>query len=170
MEHWYALYTKSRHEKRLSGFFAERGVEAYLPLVRKMKRWKDRKSEVDFPLFPGYVFIRGELEAGDAYETRMRILSAPGAVKFVGDEGPGRPPLFVPDQEILNIRTVLERKMKVDPYQYAVAIGQTVKIRKGPLAGVEGVVMERRGVFRLILHVKLIQQAVAVEIHPGDVE
>ncbi len=170
MERWHAIYVKSRCEKKTAFFLAAHGLQHYLPTVMKQRRWKGRKREVEVPLFPGYVFLRRDFEADCAYDSRVEILRMPGVVKIVGAGSPLEPVLHVPDQEIFNIKTVLERKMKVDPYRYSVAVGQTVRITKGPLAGVEGVVVERRGVYRLILHVKLIMQAVAVEIHPGDIE
>jgi transcription antitermination factor NusG len=169
MLRWYAIYTKGRHEKKAADALREKGVVTYLPLITKKRRWKDRKKEVAFPLFTSYVFVHLDFDAEDAAERRWTILKIDNVVRFAGETDPGQPPLSVPDQEIYNIRTVLERRMKVDPYRYSLRVGQSVRIKGGPLKGVEGVIVEKHGSRKLVLHVRLIRQAVAVEVDPGDV-
>ncbi|MHC5037635.1 MAG: transcription termination/antitermination protein NusG [Planctomycetota bacterium] len=168
MKRWFAVYTRSRHEKDVAAEYAKGVIEHYLPLHRKERRWKDRKKMVDFPLFPGYLFVREDLEQDGGWEAKMRILKVRGVVKILTTMGGD--PIPVPDQEVFNIRTVLEQNMKVDPYRYDFSPGQVLRIRKGPLAGVEGILVKRRGVYRLILQVHLLCQAVAVLISASDVE
>jgi len=165
---WFALYTRSRHEKDVASEYEEWGVEHYLPLVRKERRWKDRRQMVDFPLFPGYLFVRFDPAEEESWRTKAHILQPKGVVRILST--PGGDPLPVPDQEVFNIRTVIEQGMKVDPYRYEFCIGQILRVRKGPLAGVEGVLLQRKGVFKLILQVHLLCQAVEVTLSVADVE
>jgi transcription antitermination factor NusG len=163
------MYTRSRHEKKAVIQLAELDVEQYLPITRRIQRWKDRKREVEFPLFPGYLFVRVDMEEEAWSSIRRDILGIPGIVNFVGFQG-DQDPVSVPEREINAIRTVLERKFRTDPWKYTFKPGQTVTIRSGPLSGVEGVVVRRKGVARLVLYVHLISQAVAVEIGPEDLQ
>ncbi|MBN2338142.1 MAG: UpxY family transcription antiterminator [Acidobacteria bacterium] len=158
---WYALYTRSRFEKKMLAALSERGVEVFLPMREVTRRWKDRKKKVWLPLFPGYVFVRHE----DTAENRYRVLNLPGAVRFVGFEGRAEP---VPDGQIVAIRRFLEASISADPYPYA-RVGTRVEVTAGPLKGVVGVLVEKRGRFRFVLQVDLIRQAVAVDIDASDV-
>jgi len=168
LRQWYAIYTRSRHEKDVSDEYTELSLEHYLPLVSRDQRWRDRQRKVDFPLFPVYLFAHECFLGKEGWEKRVQILHAKGVVRILCDqEGT---PIPVPDQEIFNIRTVLEKNMKVDPYQYEFYEGQPLRIRKGPLAGVEGHLLQRKGVQQLILQVHLLHQAVAVTLLASDVE
>ncbi|MHC4778617.1 MAG: UpxY family transcription antiterminator [Planctomycetota bacterium] len=168
MKQWYAVYTRSRHEKDVAGEFANSEIDHYLPLYRRERRWKDRKKMVEFPMFPGYLFVKANIEGEDGWERKKGILSPKGVVKILCD--PAGAPIPVPDQEVLNIRTVLEKNLEVDPYQYEFRPGQFLRIRKGPLSGVEGELIRRRGVHKLILRVELLSQAVSVTLSAADVE
>jgi transcription antitermination factor NusG len=165
---WYAVYTRSRHEKEVAREFTKRDVEHYLPLVRRERRWKDRKVMVDFPLFPGYVFARADLSGEEGWEYKQAIVRIRGVVRILSSKTGA--PVHIPDQEIFNIRTVLEKKMKVDPYRGEFRTGQMVRIRKGALAGVEGRLLRRKGVYKLVLQVRLLQQGVQVTLSTADVE
>lgn len=158
---WYALYTRSRFEKKMLAALSERGVEVFLPMREVISRWKDRRKKVWLPLFPGYLFVRHE----DTPENRYRVLNLPGAVRFVGFEGRADP---VPDSQIGAIRRFLEASLSADPYPY-VRLGTRVEVTAGPLKGVVGVLVEKRGRFRFVLQVDLIRQAVAVDIDASDV-
>ncbi len=168
MKRWYAVYTRSRHEKNVAHDFEKYEVEHYLPLYERERRWKDRRKMVAFPLFPGYLFVREDFEQKEGWVRRNLVLLPKGVVRILGN--PQGEPIPVPEQEVFNIRTVLERKMKVDPYRYDFHPGQLLRIRKGPLSGVEGQLLRRRGVHKLILRVHLLCQAVSVTLSAADVE
>lgn len=168
MKHWYVVYTRSRHEKDVAEDFEDAGLEFYLPATVKERRWKDRRSKVEIPLFPGYIFLREDFTGEEGWARKMTALSPRGAVKLIC--APSGDPIPVPDKEIENIRTVLEKDMRVDPHRYDFHPGQALRIRKGPLSGVEGIVVRRKGVYKLILQVHLLCQAVAVTIAASDVE
>jgi transcription antitermination factor NusG len=158
---WYALYTRSRFEKKLLGELTERKVEVFLPMREVLSRWKDRKKRIWIPLFPGYIFVNHV----DTRENRLRILNVPGAVRFVGIEGHADP---IPEEQIQYVRRFLESSIAIDPYPY-MRIGTRVEVIAGPLKGIQGILVKKRGRFRFVLQVDLIRQAVSVEIDASDV-
>jgi len=167
LKKWYAVYTRSRHEKLVAEAYVLREVEFYLPLVTREQHWNDRRAMVDFPLFPGYLFVHEDFRE-HTWDKKMRLLEVKGVVRILCDHH--GIPSQISDQEVFNIRTVLEKKMKVDPYRYVFYEGQPLRIRKGPLTGVEGHVMRRKGVHELVLQVHLLHQAVVVTLSAADVE
>lgn len=158
---WYALYTRSRFEKKMLSELTDRNVEVFLPMREVLSRWKDRKKRIWIPLFPGYIFIHHV----DTPENRYKILNVPGAVRFVSVEGHAEP---IPEEQIQSVRKFLESKITVDPYPY-MKVGSRVEIIAGPLKGIQGILVKKRGRFRFVLQVDLIRQAVSVEIDASDV-
>jgi len=158
---WYALYTRSRFEKKMLSELTGRSIEVFLPMREILSRWKDRKKRIWVPLFPGYIFVNHV----DTPENRFRVLNIPGAVRFISMEGHADP---IPEQQILYIRTLLESSIAVDPYPY-LQVGTRVEVSAGPLKGIHGILVEKRGKFRFVIQVDLIRQAVSVEIDASDV-
>lgn len=158
---WYALYTRSRFEKKMMGELTDRSIEVFLPMREILSRWKDRKKRIWIPLFPGYIFVNHV----DTPENRFRILNMPGAVRFVGIEGYADP---VPEEQIQNVRRFLESSIAIDPYPY-IHVGSRVEVIAGPLKGIQGILVQKRGRFRFVIRVDLIRQAVSVEIDSSDV-
>ena len=158
---WYALYTASRHEKRVAQHLRQREIEFFLPLYKAQRRWSDgSRVTLDLPLFPGYLFIhirRGE---------RGRVLSVPGALTVVG--GKGGDSAWVPDATIDALRTGLETS-QVRPHPL-LTIGQRVRIRSGALEGFEGIVVRSKGSCRVVLTLEHIMQSYAVEVALDDLE
>lgn len=163
---WYALYTRSRHEKRVAETLEQRGFDTYLPLVPRVSEWHDRKKTVHWPLFPGYVFVRFRLE--DA----SRVLAVPGSVQVIGVAGRPAP---IPDEEIDNVRlfaACLTETGIVPRPAPPVERGQRVVVQSGPFSGVRGVVLEHRGTGRVLIQIGLaaIGQALKIELDPKDLE
>ena len=158
---WYALYTRSRFEKKMLSELTDRNIEVFLPMREVLSRWKDRKKRIWIPLFPGYIFINHV----DTPENRYKILNVPGAVRFVSVEGHAEP---IPEEQIQSVRRFLETKLAIDPYPY-IKVGSRVEIIAGPLKGIQGILVKKRGRFRFVLQVDLIRQAVSVEIDASDV-
>jgi transcription antitermination factor NusG len=158
---WYALYTRSRFEKKMLGDLTDRRIEVFLPMREVISRWKDRKKRIWIPLFPGYLFVNHV----DTPENRFRILNIPGAVRFVGFEGRANP---IPDEQIHYVRKFLEASISIDPYPY-MQVGSRVEVVAGPLKGIRGILVEKRGRFRFVIQVDLIRQAVSAEIDASDV-
>ncbi len=158
---WYALYTRSRFEKKLLSELTDRSVEVFLPMREVLSRWKDRKKRIWIPLFPGYIFVHHV----DTPANRYRVLNVPGAVRFVGTEGHADP---VPDEQLEAVRRFLEASISIDPYPY-LRVGKRVEVVAGPLKGIEGILVQKKGRFRFVLQVDLIRQAISVEIDASDV-
>lgn len=157
---WYAAYTCARHEKRIAEQLARRGVESFLPLYESVRRWKDRRVCLQLPLFPGYVFVH------TALAHRLRVLQIPSVVRLVGFNGL---PTALPDSEIEALRRGLVDKRLVKPHPY-LTVGRRVRIKNGPLAGVEGILIRKKNSVRVVLSLDLIQRSACVEVDASDVE
>ncbi len=157
---WFAAYTSSRHEKRVALHFAEREIEAFLPLYATRHRWKNRcEVTVELPLFPNYVFVR------TAARERVRILEVPGVLALVGT---GKIPAPLPDFEIEMLRSGVGLR-RIEPHPYLV-IGERVRITAGPMTGMEGVLVRKKNNFRVVLALDAIMRSVAVEVDAEDLE
>ncbi len=161
--YWYAIHVRSRHEFKVLDRLTKAGIDAFLPVVERLNKWKDRKKLVDFPLFPGYLFVH----IHKIYDTMLAILKTPGVVRFIGII-PGEPEP-VPEEQIISLKRIIESKESIDPYPY-LKEGQRVRIRKGPLAGVEGILVEKAGQHSLVLSVDILRQGLSVKIDASDVE
>jgi transcriptional antiterminator NusG len=156
---WYAIWTRSRHEKRVRDQLDGKSIEVFLPTITKWSRWKDRKKQIEWPLFPGYCFARF-----DPHDRRP-VLACDGVVQIVGIEGVPSP---IPAYEVEGIRQLVESELSYDPCPL-VKEGEMVKVVSGPLKGVVGRLMRKGAHARLMLSVDLIGQAVSVEVDAADV-
>lgn len=159
---WYALQTRSRHEKKVAAELSEKGLHAFLPLLTQVHRWSDRNKQVEVPLFPGYVFVR----TLPMPEARVSVLRTPGVANFVGNHGKGTP---IPDKQIEDIQSILAHKVPVATHPF-LSINQRVRIRGGSLDGVEGVLVGMNADLSLVVSVDLIQRAVAIRVSGYEVE
>jgi transcription antitermination factor NusG len=157
---WFAIWTRSRHEKLVRDQLQEKDVEVFLPTIKKWSRWKDRKKQIEWPLFPGYCFARF-----DAAE-RLPILKCEGVVTIVGMDGQPSP---IPPVEIDSIRQLIDSELAFDPCPL-IKEGMMVEVKAGPLKGVVGRLMRKGSHARLVLSVDLIGQAVSVEVDAADVK
>ena len=160
---WYAVHVRSRHEFRAAERLAAAGIEAFLPVVERLSKWKDRKKVVTFPLFPGYLFVR----IGEKNEEKRAVLQTAGVVRFIC-LSPYEPEV-VPEAQIDSLKKLVENKAELDPYPY-LKEGQRVRIRRGPLKGVEGILVQRLSEHMLVLSVDILQQGTALKIEISDVE
>lgn len=156
---WYALHTRYQHEKVVAQILAHKQFDVFLPQYTAIHHWKDRDRRLSLPLFPCYLFIRGRLER------RLDILTTPGVVGWVGVGGPS----VIPADEMEAVRRVVERIDKVEPHPY-LACGDRVRVRTGPLAGMEGVLVRKKNLYRLVLSVEILQRSAAVEVDVSCVE
>ncbi len=157
---WYALYTCSRHEKRVAEQIERRRVSCFLPMYRSVRRWKDRRKELELALFPGYVFVQMSLSS------KLRVLEVPGAVRLVSFNGKPAP---VPTEDIEALRTRLSGNAKIQPHPY-LRVGRRVRVHSGPFQGLEGIVVRRKDRCRLIFSIDLIQRSLAIEVDEADLE
>jgi transcription antitermination factor NusG len=157
---WYAIYTRPSHEKRAIEHLALRAIEYYLPSYRTTRRWKNRCSvELQLPLFPSYVFARFP------WSEHVRVLEIPSVLSIVGS---GREPLPLRHAEIVSLREGLDLR-HAEPHPY-LNVGERARIRSGPLAGFQGIVMRKNNGLRVILTLQEIMKSVAVEVEEHDLE
>ena len=155
---WYAIRVQSRFESVVSLALRGKGYEEFLPVYHARRRWSDRFKQVDLPLFPGYLFCRFDVTV------RLPILITTGVVSIVGA---GKTPVPVPDDEIIAVRRTLASGLPARPWPF-LNVGCQVYVERGPLAGIEGIIVNTDKKYRLILSVPLLQRSVAVEIDRED--
>jgi transcription antitermination factor NusG len=157
---WYALYTCPRHEKCVAQQIEQRSIACFLPLYRSVRRWKDRRKELELALFPGYVFVRL------APQDRFRVLQLPSAVRLVSFNGQ---PAVLPEAEIEGLRERLTRGGGLEPHPY-LCVGRRVRVCSGPMQGLEGIIVRKKDRCRVVFSLDLIMRSVAVEVDESDVE
>src|SRR6516225_1984557 len=157
---WYAIHTNYQHEKAVARILTQKGFDTFLPLYQTAHRWKDRTKQLSLPLFPCYVFIRGGLDR------RLQVLETPGVHGFVGWSGRAAP---IPEEEIAGVLRMIESSLKVEPHPF-LRCGDWVRVRSGPLEGIEGILVRKKNLFRLVLSVEMLQKSVAVEVGVTAVE
>jgi len=159
---WYAIHTRSRHEKFVTKQLQQRGFETFLPTVDEVHRWTDRRKVVQLPLFPCYAFLRMRLWP----EVWHEVMQTNGVLSFVGGRGKGVP---IPVGQIENLRTLLTSNAYCTPYPF-LRVGQRVRIRGGALDGIEGLLTGQNRDRMLVISVEPIQRSVAVCIDQYQVE
>jgi len=154
MSSWFAIRVKSNREKTVATALVNRGYEHYLPLYNVRSQWSDRVKDVELPLFSSYVFCR--LDPAE----RLPVLTIPGVMLFVGI---GRVPAPIDDAEIEALKTVCQSGLPTAPWPFIQA-GQRVRIERGPLKDLSGLLVEVKNRFRLVVSVTMLQRSVAVEV------
>lgn len=157
---WWAVYARHQHEKTAADMMMTKGLEVFLPLYTSVRRWKDRRKMLSLPLFPGYVFVRG------TPGRRLQVLTTPGVHMILSQ---GDQAATIPEEEIEAIRRTLEGNSRVEPHPF-LKCGQRVRVKCGSLSGIEGILVRKKSVFRLVLSVQMLAQSVAVEIDAADVD
>ena len=157
---WWVLYTRHQHEKAVAEMLSAKGFEVFLPLYESIRRWKDRSKMLTLPLFPCYVFVRGGLHR------RLQVVTTPGVhmILFCGESV-----AIIPDAEIDAIRKAVEGPFRIEPHPF-LKCGEQVRVTRGSLEGVEGILVRKKNLYRLVLSVEMMAQSVAVEIDASDVE
>jgi transcription antitermination factor NusG len=151
---WYALSVRPRFEKVVAEHLQGKGYEEYLPTYTIRKRWSDRMKQVEKPLFPGYIFCKFDVAK------RLPIVMIPGVISMVSFGGRAT---AVPDEEIKAVQSVVNSGLSYEPCSF-LSVGQRVRIERGPLSGVEGLVVQVKNNWRFIISVHLLQRSVSVEI------
>ncbi|MBF0456423.1 MAG: UpxY family transcription antiterminator [Nitrospirae bacterium] len=160
---WYCIYVRPRHEFKVLERLLKAQKEAFLPSVQRLSKWKDRKKLVEFPLFPNYLFVR----TLSSSEDKRVVLQTQGVVCFVGTNS-GRY-CSVPDEQIASLMKIIESNEPVNPYPF-LREGHQVRVKKGPFAGVDGLLIKKKGLHKLVVLIDMLQQGVSVEIDASDVE
>jgi transcription antitermination factor NusG len=157
---WWALYTRHQHEKAVAEMLSAKGLEVFLPVYQSQRRWKDRVKMLSLPLFPGYLFVRGGLDR------RTQVVVTPGVhmILSIGDQA-----AVIPDSEVQAIRRMVEGPFRVEPHPY-LKCGDKVRVKRGTLEGVVGILVRKKNLCRLVLSVDMLERSVGVEIDASDVE
>jgi transcription antitermination factor NusG len=157
---WFAVHTRYQHEHLVATALLNKGLEVFLPTYDAVHRWSDRKKRVTLPLFPGYLFFANEIDRW------IQILSTPGVNAIIKI---GSVPAEIPNDEIIAIRRMVESTLRVEPHPF-INEGDVVRIKAGPLAGLEGIVSRKKDALRLVLSIQILGQSAAVEIDGCVVE
>ena len=160
--HWYAVRTRSRHEKLVAKQLQNQGIESFLPVVTQTHNWSDRRKQVEMPLFSGYAFLRMIHSPDD----RVRVLRTQGVVSFVGVQGTGTP---IPDHQIEYIKTLVASRIPYEERPF-LRVGQRVRVRGGALDGVQGILVAENGDRSLVISIEPIQRSLYVRVAGYDVE
>jgi transcriptional antiterminator NusG len=163
MNNWYALYVRSRHEFTTRGKLLKKGIETFLPVAKKLSQWKDRKKWVEFPLFPGYLFIHVPSQP----EAFLAILKTRGAINILSLE-PGNP-TPVPSEEIDSLRILVESGRDFDVYPH-LKEGDRVRVKRGPLTGAEGTLKVKNDQYMFLVNIELLGRSIGVAIYADDIE
>ena len=151
---WYAVRVRSNAEKNVHTALTSKQLESFLPTYRCRRRWSDRIKELDAPLFPGYTFCRFDPAQ------RLPVLTTPGVISIISSSNG---PLAVDERELDFVRSIVLSGTIMGPWPF-LREGQCIEVVRGPLTGVEGIVVTVKSQYRLIVSVSLLQRSVSVEI------
>jgi len=162
MNHWYAVYTKSRAEKKVLAELEVQGIDAYLPIIKKLRQWSDRKKWVEMPLIPGYIFVHIDSKDYD------RVLQIAGVVAYVRFEGKAA---IIPDSQIDFIkRMLLQTDLDVEVSHQPLLAGDRVEVTSGPLIGLKGTLCSCKGHNRVIVELSQLNLSLIVELPLSVIE
>jgi len=156
---WYALAVKPRFDKAVAKTLRAKEYPTFLPLYTMRHKYGNRCKESELPLFPGYVFCRFNALA------KLPILTTPGVIQIVGT---GNAPAAVSDAEMSSLQIAVRARFSVEPFPF-LQVGQRVRINRGALAGVEGIVISVKQRLRLVLSITLLQRSVMLEIDRAQI-
>ena len=159
---WYAIRTRSRHEKVVERQLQGQGIDAFSPVTNQIRQWSDRRKVVESPLFAGYSFVRIAPSPGE----RIRVLKTQGVVEFVGAQGHGIP---IPAEQIEAVRAVVAGSLPFTQHVF-LKVGQRVRVRGGSLDGIEGILVAHNGNRNLVISVEPIQRSLSICIQGYHVE
>lgn len=158
-QHWYVAYTLPRHEKSIAQRLAGGRMSCFVPLYSEARSWKQRRVQLELPLFPCYVFVRMHPES------KTSLLSIPGVVRLLAASGAA---VIFPDQEMEALQSSL-KQCSARPYPF-LSSGKRIRLKTGPFAGLEGTIQRRNGKRALIVSLDLIQSSMLVEIDTADAQ
>lgn len=157
---WYALLTRHQHEKSVALALSNKNHVVYLPLYRSFRRWQDRSKLILLPLFPCYLFIR------EGMDRQLQILKTPGIIHIVSWGGR---PAIVPQNQLVAVKQIVESCLYVETHPY-LQCGDRVRVKTGPLMGLEGILVRKKGLARLVVSMEMLGRSAAVEIDVLNVE
>ena len=160
-KHWYSLYVRSHHEKKVHKLLQEKDIKSSLPLVKTIRIWSDRKKKVEVPLFKGYVFVYIDIQ-----KDKYKVLKIDGVIKFISIN---KEPSPVPSQQMHWLK-IMVKELDMIQLEKNIPVGKKVRVIMGPFKGIEGVVARSGNQSKLVVMVESIMQAVSVYIKPEYLE
>jgi transcriptional antiterminator RfaH len=158
---WYAAYTNSRAEKKVLKELLHQGIEAYLPLQKKLRQWSDRRKWVEEPLIRCYIFVH--IDKKDYYQ----VLNTRGVVRYITFEGKAVP---IPENQIDVLRKLVATEADIEVTTEKLSPGDKVRVVSGPMHGLEGALVDYRGNHRVMVRIDHIGQQLLVSIPAGFLE
>jgi len=159
---WYSLHTRSKFENVVFEGLEKKAFETFLPKIRVKSKRRDRKVMINAPLFPGYLFVKTNLNPSE----HLEILKIIGAVRLLGNrEGP----VFVPDENIESLRIITNLDVEVVTGNL-IRKGEKVIVVEGPFAGLTGIFLRYKGKGRVVVNIDTLGQSAGVEIREEDIE
>jgi transcription antitermination factor NusG len=163
MKEWFALYVRAKHEFMTNGELQKKNIETFLPSVKRLRQWADRKKLIEFPLFPGYVFVHIPPSSGEFLD----VVKTRGAVNFVVGE-PGHP-TPIPPEEINSLSILVENGEEFDIYP-GLKEGDAIRVKSGSLRGAEGILVKKERLNIFFVNISLLGRSVGIRIHSDDIE
>lgn len=163
---WCCIYVKSRHEFKVQEKLSKEMITSFLPTIDRLRKWKDRKKMVTFPLFPGYLFINLDENIGLSDQI-LKVVKTPGVVNILKNEL--GMPIAVPEKEIINLKNLVKSNQEIDPYPY-LKEGQMVRIMEGALKGVSGILLKKENADYVVVTIEILKRSVCVKIDPSNIE
>jgi transcription termination/antitermination protein NusG len=160
---WFVLFVRSKHEFVVEKELSKKNIETFLPTVQKFRQWTDRKKLINFPLFPGYLFVH----MNPCPEEFSKVLKTSGSVKLISSEIGNPTP--VPTEEILSLKILIENTRHFDIYPY-LKEGSRIRIKKGPLKGVEGFLKIKESQYICIINIEILGRSIGVKVYADDLE
>jgi transcriptional antiterminator RfaH len=158
MKHWYALYTRSRFEKRTYSLLLDKGVDVYLPLIKSWRVWSDRRKQIEVPLMSSYLFVNTDVAD---YEAHIKILNTPGVVRFISFEGQAVP---IPEYQIMALKRLSMEGIDMQCLDVSPPPGTLVTIEMGPLKGLKGEVVYSGNSKKVIIRIDSLDKCITVNI------
>lgn len=152
---WHAIYTRSRWEKKVLEQIQEKGITVYLPLIKTLKQWSDRKKMVEEPLFRGYIFVN--VTGREYYDA----LNVEGAIKYINIQGKAS---VVPEQHIIAVKLYLEQHEERENEELPMGAGTEVEIIAGPLTGITGKIELEGNSNRVYINIDSVGKDISVKI------
>ena len=159
--HWYAAYTHSRAEKKVARELEKQGIEHYLPLTKTIRQWSDRKKKVEEPLIRSYIFVH------ITEKEYMAVLQTAGVMTIVRFSGK---PATIPDWQIENLKILLGTSLPITVENHDFVAGEEVRITRGTLEGLRGIIQQIRGEHKLVIRIDALQYLLTVNVDPAFVE
>jgi transcription antitermination factor NusG len=155
---WYAVYVRSRYEKKVHHYLLEKGLTSYVPLIETVRQWSDRKKKVVEPLIRGYVFVRINY-----HKEHIHVFDTDGVVKFIGI---GKTPSVISDRDIDWLKRLTHEPDAIGETVHYIPVGKKVRVLAGPFKDMEGVIRKEGREEHLVVYFESIMQGVEVSIAP----